>query len=526
MVRRRGSSLTTVLFTDIVGSSEIAAELGDRRWKALLESHHAIVRRALKRHGGRELDTAGDGFFAVFDRQAEAMRCAVEIVDDIRAIGLEVRAGLHVGETEEIAGKAGGVAVHTGARIGSIAGPGEVMVSGVLRDLVPGSGLEFEDRGARQLKGISEEVRTYSVRAVDGVDVTGPLDPDEAARRRAAAAEPRGRRGSALLVGGIVGAAVIVALVATSLLDREAASPDASTPTIPPIPPRTLVRLDPDRLAEQGRFELSREPQGVVATMGRVWILEDSLLEAVAMDTGEIDRVGISPDVCAIAPSDEGVVLGDCAEHRLYRVTSDLRVIDWHHVPRFGESIVIANSPQGLWILRNREDPPEDRIYRLDPATGDVLGSAVLPGSGNDSFELIEAGASLWTFNFDDGSILRIAPTTLVSATIEEATRPNSIAASDRSVWISDIGPREIVQFNQSGEVLGRVDRNGNLIGAPDGVWAIDIARLFRIDEGADIRQETELPFMDEGNLFTPAFTPAVVADGSLWIAVRSEDEF
>jgi pimeloyl-ACP methyl ester carboxylesterase len=146
--------LATVLVTDIVGSSERAADLGDRRWRDLLEAHHALVRRELARWRGQEVDTAGDGFLATFDGPARAIRCACAIRDGLHALGLEIRAGLHTGECELIGGKLGGIAVHTGARVAAEARSGEVLVSGTVRDLIAGSGIELEDRGVHALKGI------------------------------------------------------------------------------------------------------------------------------------------------------------------------------------------------------------------------------------------------------------------------------------------------------------------------------------------------------------------------------------
>jgi len=146
--------LSTVLFTDIVDSSGRAAELGDRAWGELLARHHAAVRRQLARFRGRELDTAGDGFFASFDGPARAVRCADAIVESVRDIGLDVRAGIHTGECEVVDGKVVGIAVHTGARIAGLAGAGEVLVSSTVRDLVAGSGLRFDDRGTHELKGV------------------------------------------------------------------------------------------------------------------------------------------------------------------------------------------------------------------------------------------------------------------------------------------------------------------------------------------------------------------------------------
>lgn len=155
------SVLTTVLFTDIVGSTERAAELGDRAWRELLERHHRFVRRELTRFRGEERDTAGDGFFATFDGPARAIRCAQALVDGIRDLGLEVRAGVHTGECELHDGKVAGLAVSIGARVATFAGPSEVLVSQTVKDLVAGTGLLFEDRGERELKGVPGSWRVY-----------------------------------------------------------------------------------------------------------------------------------------------------------------------------------------------------------------------------------------------------------------------------------------------------------------------------------------------------------------------------
>jgi pimeloyl-ACP methyl ester carboxylesterase len=155
--------LATVLFTDIAGSTDRAIELGDRGWLELLERHHAVVRRELVRFRGREIDTAGDGFFAAFDGPARAIRCACSIVRGVRELGLDVRAGLHTGECEVADGKVAGIAVHTGARVAAHARPGEVVVSSTVKDLVAGSGIAFTDRGTLELRGIPGEWRLFTV---------------------------------------------------------------------------------------------------------------------------------------------------------------------------------------------------------------------------------------------------------------------------------------------------------------------------------------------------------------------------
>jgi class 3 adenylate cyclase/pimeloyl-ACP methyl ester carboxylesterase len=155
--------LATVLFTDIVDSTRRAAEMGDRDWHALLDAHDAVVRAQLARFRGREVNTSGDSFLAMFDGPQRAIRCAMAIRDAVQVLGIEVRAGLHTGECEVRAEDIGGIAVHIGARVSALAGPNEVLVSSTLRDLVIGSGLEFEDRGAHELKGVPGEWRLFAV---------------------------------------------------------------------------------------------------------------------------------------------------------------------------------------------------------------------------------------------------------------------------------------------------------------------------------------------------------------------------
>ncbi len=154
--------LATVMFTDIVGSTERAGELGDARWRELLAAHQAAVRRELTRFRGREVKTLGDGCLATFDGPARAIRCGRAIAETARSIGLEVRIGLHSGEVEVMEKDVGGIAVHIAARVGDLAAAGEVLVSSTVKDLVAGSGIRFVDRGAKNLKGISDEWRLFA----------------------------------------------------------------------------------------------------------------------------------------------------------------------------------------------------------------------------------------------------------------------------------------------------------------------------------------------------------------------------
>jgi uncharacterized protein (TIGR00369 family) len=159
-----GRVLTTVLFTDIVDSTRHAAEIGDNRWRRVLAEHHAVVREQIRRFRGREVATAGDGFLIAFDGAARAVQCAIAVRQQVRQLGLEIRLGIHAGECEESGGNLVGIAVHIGARVAAAAQPGEILVSSTVRDLVAGSGMDFDDRGEHKLKGISGVWRLYAAR--------------------------------------------------------------------------------------------------------------------------------------------------------------------------------------------------------------------------------------------------------------------------------------------------------------------------------------------------------------------------
>jgi class 3 adenylate cyclase len=154
--------LTTVLFTDIVDSTRQATELGDARWRSVLDAHDAIVREEIERFRGRAVNTTGDGFLASFDGPARAVQCAKRVVQRVRECGVQVRAGVHTGECEQRGDDLAGIAVHVGARVMSLAGPGEVLTSRTVRDLVAGSGITFEARGEHHVKGVDEPVSVYS----------------------------------------------------------------------------------------------------------------------------------------------------------------------------------------------------------------------------------------------------------------------------------------------------------------------------------------------------------------------------
>jgi basic membrane protein A and related proteins len=223
---RRKTILTTLMFTDIVGSTTVAEEMGDRRWRELLARHHRILREALRDFGGRELDTAGDGVFARFDSPGSAIRCACAIGDAVRELGIEIRAGVHIGECEVFEGKLSGVNVHVGARTMGLAGAGEVLVTGGVRDLVRGAGFGFADRGLHELRGVAGEWQLFEVTSIDNVPRDPPPSEEESkSRRDAIVPPPLRKRRRVRLAGGMAAGAIL--LVGASIALARAVGPDA-----------------------------------------------------------------------------------------------------------------------------------------------------------------------------------------------------------------------------------------------------------------------------------------------------------
>nr|MBA2565746.1 adenylate/guanylate cyclase domain-containing protein [Gemmatimonadota bacterium] len=283
----RGRRVATVLFTDVVGSTERATELGDRRWRALLEQHHGRVRRELRRFGGREVGTAGDGFVATFESPARAIRCACALRDSVRDLGLQVRCGLHMGELELTGRDVGGIAVHIGARVGARAGAAEVLVSSTVRDAVEGSGFEFDDRGGHALKGVRGEWRLF---AVTGLPEGAEGQVWWPARLPHAQALLAGALALALLFG-LAGLYVVIRDRGRSFSPREAIA-DGAAPGIAVLP--FNVRGAGLQVWQEGMVDLlSTNLDGVAGLRGI-----DS--RTVLARWGELVQGGAAPDLATM----------------------------------------------------------------------------------------------------------------------------------------------------------------------------------------------------------------------------------
>ncbi|HEY7756519.1 MAG TPA: adenylate/guanylate cyclase domain-containing protein [Actinomycetota bacterium] len=427
---REGRVLATVLFTDVVGSTDLAVEMGDRRWRTLLSRHHEIVRRELKRFGGREIDTAGDGFFAIFDAPANAVRCAHACAEGVRELGAEIRAGLHTGEVELEGKRARGVAVHLGARVMGKAGAGEVITTGTVHDVVAGSGLGFEDRGVHDLKGVPGEWRLWRLSNVDGELVTPPLERSDAEARRATIQAANARRRPALLasaVGAIAIAGLVVLLLTAGRGDPAGGgsptsgggSPASPTPSGPV--PGDVVELDPDT-----GTVLAHAP-GVVPSSTK----------------------GIS-----IARGEGGIWLSSKEDTTLAKLDQETGSLAGEYPIGFAGQGVHVEGPY-VWVTS------ENKLLRVSPATGDteaalvVESTAELPTAAGDG--------SVWVFA--DGEIVRVdAATSDVVGRFRAEFDVTGLAFGEGSLWAIDKLASELVQINpRNGKVGIRAALPGNL---------------------------------------------------------------
>jgi class 3 adenylate cyclase len=476
MGRRRPNErgLATLLFTDIVGSSEVAVELGDRRWRHLQARHHAEVRKQLKRHGGREVDTAGDGFFATFGSPAAGVRCAFAIVRGVRELGLDIRAGLHIGEAELAGEKVGGIAVTTAQRVESAAEPGQVLATDTIVHLVAGSGFQFTDLGSRELKGVPGRWELFSLDAADGDSIGSPLDPTQAAeyRLRASAVEEATPVRRRIVWRGVTVAAVVLT-VAVILVSRRQPNEQPRTPDTGPAVSQTLAVLS----ADSG--EVLERPSGVVyavvaglkGTSGPIvltapagaahqafaWIISNvpfgnqqrlqqlDQASGAVIDTSPLSTCFLPPGCLAesggkvwflVHPHDDPVAEGALAQSidpttseraKPSLVSRDVSLGN----PR-GDVRGMASGDGALWI----GDTFNGKVYRLDLRTKRVKQYSV----GGSVDDLAFGGGYVWVIDGTTGMLTRVTPgdgrTTRRS--LNTAGDLNSIATGGGKVWITD----------------------------------------------------------------------------------------
>ena len=412
MSPKRGSSvLVTVLFTDIVGSTEIAGELKDRRWRDLVQRHHAVVRRELKRAGGKELDTAGDGFFASFERPAEAIRCACRISDEVRELGLEIRAGLHLGEAEVLEGKVGGFAVNVGARVMGVAKGGEVLVSSTLRDAVSGSGFDFADHGTHRLKGIEGEWRLYEVTSLDGVRRSLPLTAEESRTRREFTDVVPVHRRRDRIVAGVVGG-LVVALIAAGILTDAFGGDDAPAVTGPSQAERSLRALVPEAFRSTCSPSSSPAPNATAS----VDCIPTEMYSVTYASYGTVDDLHSAFEAFS-SPAD--LTNTDCAHdasgRHAYKVNGTAAgevacYTDEGAGISTTDSVIVWTDDDLLVLGRAvRGDAADQTLYLWwTTETGPWEASSAQPPKDGEPVQILQgefeaAGADTWTLTFEDG---------------------------------------------------------------------------------------------------------------------------
>lgn len=471
--------LSAVLFTDIVESSAIAEELGDRRWKTLLDRHHEIVRRELRRFGGRELDTAGDGFFASFGEPASAIACACAAVDAVRALGIEMRAGVHFGECERAGRKLAGITVVVGARIAALGGPGEVLVSSIASELARGAGFVFADRGVHVLRGVEGDWRVVAVTSVEGHPLLPTLTPDEARARRDAlvAGEPRRLRRAPIIGAAVLAVVAGVSLAVIMIRGREAQVPG----------PDTVARIDSSGNTFDSVIPVGSRayPQGMAFGAGRVWIINatnKTLLEVNA-SSGDTQVFGTpsTPTGVAFADGRVWVTFGFSSDGRRRVAMLDPAdpVLDPAPFSVPDGSYPITVGADSVWIA----DPLGSTVTRYDPVTEEIDSLPLPSGSGPVDIKVFEAGGSksVWVSAGREPSVFLIDaahPTRPAQTFGTGGDVPTALAvAPDGSAWIVSEQSDSVMLLGPSGttrmhEVLGpRCDGPTGIAATGEAVW-------------------------------------------------------
>ena len=484
--RTGGRGLAAVLFTDIVGSTSIAAEMGNTRWVELVARHHRIVRHHVGRFGGREVDDAGDGFFVTFERPADAIRCAVAAADAVRELGIEIRAGVSFGELETVGRKPGGLAVNTASRVMSVGGPGEVLVPASVREIVSGSGITFAEHGVHRLKGLEGEFRLSNVTGVDGAAVAPPLDAEQAAARRSDIFPAAAKRTA--LFAGLAAGVVTVGALAWILFGGPADEPRRGPGPLQ----HSVVKID----AETGRI-LSRIPIGasgrdegnlafidhpIVAGEGGVWLLRPSKLlhlDPVHEDIRSMIEVGVATSQTVDVGFDAIWVLTDRTLIRVHPGTDQARPV-LRLPPAAGIATYALAIGEHIWVVDS-----DGTLVRMDPITGSQEQTETDLSTGR----IAATDSGLWVADILSGTM-----TFLDAETLRETGDPVEISGSvdqvitfDQDLWVLDNLAGTVKRVNTLSREEGRPTRVGqdptDMSAGLGAVWVGDRdGSLYRLD--------------------------------------------
>ena len=513
--------LTAILFTDIVSSTEVAAELGDRAWRDLVQEHHRLIRAALRRNHGREVDTAGDGFFVIFDAPAAAAECALEAVEAVRALGIQIRAGLHVGEVEQIGAKVGGIAVPTASRIMAAAGASEILASGTVRELAAGSGVRFEDRGERELKGVPGSWRLYAVSRAASTE-TAPGTPfagdsaEERASRRAAAvrrahARPVWQRHPRLTAG--VAAALAVAVGTASVLVWSPWRPVA----LAAVRENSLGIIAPDRNEIIGQASLGDQPAEMAVAEDAVWVTNagsNSVLRIDPETHAVVDTIDVGLSPAGIAIGGGAIWVADSGARTVTRINeASAKVVDTIEVGNGPTAVAFHDG--AVWVT----NAGDGTLTRVDAASGEA-GPATSIGSSPIAIAAYDSG--IWVASQEDATVRHLDPISgaLLSAPIQVGSRPSAIAIAGGSVWVANFGDGSISQIDPAHDrVVGVIDVGG----APNDL-AVDGSTLWIADStGAVLRVDSATPAAPPTRIATTSAPQVVeVVGNEVWFASRA----
>jgi class 3 adenylate cyclase/DNA-binding beta-propeller fold protein YncE len=500
MIRRGRTEkrlLATVLFTDMVGSTERAIELGDRAWQRLLKRHHSAVRGQLRRFGGHEVDSAGDGFFATFPQPADAVRCALAIRAAVRPLEISVRSAVHVGEVERIGPKVGGVAVHLAARALSAAESDEILVTSTVRDLVAGSELKFADAGTKSFKGFAEPWHVYRV--------TGP-EPDEVAAAHEDDERASASRRTAIALGGVIGAAVMVGVIV--LLGVSGNPPEVEAG------PNTVARLGSnDQVGDV--LATSRGPSALVVSAGALWVASEAgtvtRVELEQLTTQVAGGVGI-PTTMAVA--DGTVWVGEAYAGRISRIDAATVQVR-ERIEVHGRRMIAAGD--AVWVT----DDVADRVVRVSTATLAEDAAVTLDaGSGPRGIAVLDG--SLWVANERAATVVELdaAEATTVGHPIGLGSSPTEIATGAGSVWVTSMGADRLYRIDPDERrvtaTIETCDGPDAVVASDDAVWvACRIANVVR-------RISTDGTLV--ADVAVPGIPSALAVDGDgVWVALRGD---
>ena len=504
--------------TDIVGSTEHAADLGDSAWRELLQQHHALIRAELRRHGGREMDTAGDGFFVTFDAPATAVGCVLAIADAVRALGLEIRAGVHVGEVQQMAGKVTGISVVIASRIMANAAGGEVLVSSTVRDLVAGSGLAFEDRGVRSLKGVPGEWRVHAVSRAEA-EAAAPGLPQTSREMRAAAvrraqSRPIWQRRPRFTAA--VAAALAVTLVASGLLLWKPWQP----PALAGVSENSIAVIDRDRNEVIGETAVGTRPGGIAVGEGYAWVTNtgSDTVSQIDLETGAmLSRISVGRSPVGIAVAEGSVWVANSGDRTITRINAEIGQVA-------GEPIHVGNGPTAIaavgsvvWVA----NATDSTVVSVDARTGEVGGTT---GVGAGPIALAADETAVWVVSEDGASVAQLDPVTGVTLAtpIQLAVRPTGIALDAESAWVTAADGTVTRIDRADNRITSTLEIGGSLTAiAVSGAWIWVGSQEGRVDRLDPVSQTIVPEPISAGS----AVGALAEVDGQVWLAAQASPD-